>query len=201
MDSELYRQFVHLSGLIFIILAQFIDKTIAGLYFIFISIFFLIYSEYIRREEKRLKILAKLEGKLRDIALTLERKTYRPFMGAFWFYFSLGIVFFLFPLSIASAAGAILAVGDSLSTIIGLNYGKHKIAGKKTLEGSIAFLIGSFIAAIFFVDYTTAVFAAVFATIIELIPAARPLKGLSERHIIDDNWMIPVFTAVFMILI
>ncbi len=201
MRPEQYRQLVHFGGFLFIILAQLIDKHAMALYFILLSVFFLAYSEYAGRGARTLGPLSRIEKKIRDVALMLERGTKRPFMGAFWFYLSLGAVFLLFPLHIASAAGAMLAIGDALSTAIGIRFGKRRISGKKTLEGSSAFFAGSFFAGALFVGYTLAAFAAAFATFIELLPSARPLKRLAEKQIVDDNWMIPVFTATFMALL
>lgn len=200
MAHELYRQAVHFSGLAFVILAQFTGKMFAGIYFLLISAFFLLYSWHIKREERRIILFSKLDARIREAALSLERDMGKPFMGAFWFYFSLGIVFLLFPLDIASAAGAILAVGDSLSTIMGLKFGKHKIIGNKTLEGSLAFFTGSLIASYFFVGPVLATLASALATLAELIPALGSLKNLSGRGIINDNWMVPAITAAFMLV-
>ena len=44
---------------------------------------------------------------------------------------------------IAGAVFAILAFGDGTATIIGKKFGYHKFSNKKSLEGSIAFLIFS----------------------------------------------------------
>jgi dolichol kinase len=201
MNPEIYRQFVHLGGLLFIILAQYIDKTVSALYFLVISAFFLVYSEYVKREASRLSLLSRMESRIRGVALTLERKPVRPFMGAFWFYFSCGIAFLIFPLVIASAACAILAIGDALATIAGNKIGRHRIIGNKTLEGSVAFFAGSFLISFYFLGFYMAAFASVIAAIVELVPAAKPLKKLKEKHIIDDNWMIPILTGAAMFLI
>lgn len=46
---------------------------------------------------------------------------------------------------IAGSVFAILAFGDGFATIVGIKFGRHKIANNKSLEGSLAFFISSFI--------------------------------------------------------
>ena len=50
-----------------------------------------------------------------------------------------------FPKSIALVAIYTLAIGDPMSALVGIKYGKHKLIKKKSLEGSLAFFISSFI--------------------------------------------------------
>jgi len=139
MQTELPRQLVHLSGLLLVILAQFTGRRAAILYFALIALFFLLYSYYIKRREKKDNgLFNKFESRFRDFAFSFERKDEKyPLIGAFWFYTGCSLALALYPLNIASSSCAMLAVGDSLSTLIGKKFGRHKI-GNKTLEGSIA---------------------------------------------------------------
>lgn len=192
MRTELPRQLLHLSGLLFIILAQFIDKEVTITYFFIIALFFLIYSEYIKREEKKLaNILNRLEHRFRDLTLKLERKEYlkNPFQGAFWFYISCAVTLLIFPFHLASAACCMLAVGDSLSTLFGIKFGRHKIRRNKTLEGSLACFLGSFVIGLFFVNPFLSLIGAVAATFAEL----------SQR--INDNLTIPIVSGIAMFLV
>ncbi len=191
MRTELPRQFIHLSGLLFIILAQFIPKEITITYFLLIALFFLSYSLYIRREERKLThFIKRLENKFRDFAMRFEREEYfrAPFQGAFWFYFSCALALLLFPFNIASAACCMLAVGDSLSTLIGVKFGRHKIVKKKTLEGSLALLTSSFVAGMFFVNPVLSFAGALAAAFAELLPK------------INDNLTIPLISGSVMLL-
>ena len=147
------RQLVHLSGLLFILLAQFMNKAASGLLFILIALFFLAYSEHVSRFRKNhgITFLSKIDSKIRGLAFWLERKeTKKPFTGAFWFYMGIGLAFLLFPIKAASVAGAILAVSDSLSTLIGIRFGKHRLIGKKTYEGTSAFFISALLVCLVF---------------------------------------------------
>jgi dolichol kinase len=188
MSNELPRQLVHLSGIVFIILAQFMRRETTILWFALITFFFLLYSWYVRSQEKKLKnFIGRMESKFRDFTLKFERKDANPFSGALFFYLGCTIAFLVFPFSIASAAGAMLAVGDSLSTLVGRKFGRHKI-GSKTLEGAFACFAGSLAAGMFFVAPHIAVIGAAAAALAELIPR------------IDDNLTIPIVAGLVMFL-
>jgi len=98
------------------------------------------------------------------------------------------LVFALFPKEIAALSVLYLAVGDGMATIVGLSFGKHSI-GKKTFEGTIAFIISSFLVS--FVVPSVSIWirgvGAVFAGILEAI-------RLPE----NDNFWIPFGAGVFM---
>jgi len=200
MAREFYRQLIHLSGIFFIFLAQFTGSLIASFYFFLIAATFLIYSYYVKYQQQKLvKLMHRIETKIRDLATSLDRKQIQmPFIGAFWFFFACGVTFLLFPLHIASAATLILAVGDALSTLVGINMGKHRITRNKTVEGSLAMFIGSLLAFIF-IGYL-AIPLAVIATIIEILPDLKPIRRLNERNIVDDNLLIPIICAIAIYL-
>ncbi|MCX6817996.1 MAG: SEC59/DGK1/VTE5 family protein [Candidatus Aenigmarchaeota archaeon] len=188
---ELSRQIVHISGILFIIFAQFIGRETTILYFSLIAAFFFLYSWYIRNQEKRVQnMLSRMESRFRDFTLKFERKDANPFMGAMFFYIGCTIAFIVFPFNIASAAGAMLAVGDSLSTIVGTRLGRHKI-GKtnKSFEGSAACFVGSLLAGVIFVAPHIAVLGAIAAAAAELLPK------------INDNLSIPVVSGLVMLIL
>ena len=189
---------MHLSGIAFVFLARFTGSILTSLYFIMIAVSFLVYSWFVKREEKMLKnFIHRFETRLRNIALGMERNGIsRPFIGAFWFYFSCGLTFLIFPLTIASAACAVLTVGDALSTLVGKKYGKHKIIGKKTMEGSLAFFTGSFFISLVFISPCLALIGAGAGALIELIPEISPLKKFSRKGTLDDNLLIPLLTGL-----
>ncbi|MEM7815528.1 MAG: hypothetical protein QXN71_00215 [Candidatus Aenigmatarchaeota archaeon] len=202
MRNEILRQAVHISGVLFIFFGQFFEKSLTGLFFLLIAFLFLIYSEYITKFEKNKKTLfSRIECRLRDVALMLERKDSRkPFAGAFWFYFGIGLAFLLFPLKAASAAGIVLAVSDSISTVLGLKLGRIKIIGRKTLEGTAAFFITAFIVCFLFFNPLIALFGAIVATFSELLPETKIIYS-KGKGIIDDNLLIPIITGFALALV
>ncbi len=191
--NELPRQLVHLSGLAFIAFAQLVDKATASIIFFLVAFFFFLYGEHVLICEKHERnLLARLECRLRAFALSLERsESRRPFAGAFWFYIGLGLAFLLFPLPAATAAGATLAVSDSLSTAVGSRLGRHSLLGKKTLEGTAAFLISAFFVCLIFVGPLPALTGAAAATLAELLPGTA-WASRNLRNLLDDNLLIPV---------
>lgn len=199
--DETRRQMVHIAGLLFVILAQFTSKWVAAFYFLFIAATLLIYSEHIRREHKRFRgFIKRFEERFRDAVLDLERKEVpRPFVGAFWFFFGCGVTFAVFPLNIASAACAMLAAGDGMSTIIGTRWGRHKILGKKSFEGSLTMLVFSIAAGLFFVSPSAASIGAIAATVFELLPEAKFFQRHRKLGLLDDNLLVPMLAGAAML--
>lgn len=99
-----------------------------------------------------------------------------------------------FPKPISLCAILTLAVADPLSAIIGIKYGKHKWAVGKSIEGSAAFFVSSFIISFGVLLHFTDVYwgwvllltftSSVIISGFELIPLR-----------VDDNLTIPLFTA------
>jgi dolichol kinase len=189
--SELNRQFVHIAGILFIILAQFIGKLIV-IWYALAAAGLLIWSLYIRRQSQ---FLSRIEAKFRPIILKLERDHVNPFIGAMWFFAGSGAAFLIFPHLIASAACTMLAIGDGLATIVGQKWGKHKLLKGKSLEGSLACWFGSLTAAVF-LPFLKVLIGATIATFVELLPALTKHKNL-----IDDNWLIPIVTGIVIWLL
>ncbi len=184
MDTEIPRQMVHLSGLIFVVLAQLVGRGTTIVYFSMITLFFLLYSWYIKHQEKR--FFETIESRFRDFILKFERKDVsNPFTGAMFFYLGFTLTFLIFPVSLASAACAMLAVGDSFSTLVGMKFGRHRI-GRKSLEGSLACFAGSLVSGMFFVPPHISLAGALAACMAELLPK------------LNDNLTIPLASGFVM---
>lgn len=109
-------------------------------------------------------------------------------------YYLLGalVALLLFPKEIALFSMTVLAVGDPAAYIIGSNFGKFRI-GKKSLEGSLAFLTASVIAGFLLsslwddLSVIVIITGAVTGTVVELMPVK-----------INDNLTIPVTASATM---
>ncbi len=103
---------------------------------------------------------------------------------------ALGVVLSLvfFSEVIACVTIATLACADSMATIVGKFYGKVRIPynHKKSLEGSVAFLITAFICAVIYLPLKTALIVSLVSCIIESLP------------IEFDNISIPLGTGLFL---
>jgi len=104
------------------------------------------------------------------------------------------------------AAGILpMAYGDSAGSLIGERYGKraYNLVARKTLEGSIAMLLGSFLSltiglAFFSRFYSLQFSSAILATILTVIVTSLA-EGISPRGI--DNLTIPILGALTFFLL
>lgn len=110
------------------------------------------------------------------------------FTGATYLFISTIICIAVFPRNIAFLSLSFLAIGDTFAAIVGIIFGKRKLLGtKKSLEGSIACFISSFIFALFYINPAIAFLGAFSATIAEF-----------SRIPVDDNIKIPLLAGVVM---
>ena len=125
---------------------------------------------------------------------TFGRKDEYPAFGALTFIFGTFLTTLFFSREVATAAIIILAIGDSASAIISSEIGKTKIflSKYKKLEGFIAGIILSFIAAAPIIGYLPALLGSVGSMIVET---------WDLTNIIDDNISIPLIAGIIMSLI
>ncbi len=198
MANETRRQLIHISGILFVLLAQFLRRELAVMTFLIIAILFLLYAELIRREHSRfLKMLKSFEPRLRTLALGMERTPSSPFRGAMFFYLSAAMVFAFTSLPLASAAVAILAIGDGFATMVGSTIGRFRLIGEKSVEGTLSFFVTSLIAASFFVPWPVAAAGAAAGAVVEAL-LGHPLLKPYHHVGMDDNLLIPLAVAVVM---
>jgi len=194
MRREMLRQAVHLSGFVFVFIL-FASRAM-GLFLLFsLSAFMLLYQEHIKKPKKT----NRLEKLIRHVAFKLVRKdTNKPFLGAFWFYFGIGFSFLVFPIKIAMVSSLILILSDSLSTLIGLRFGSHKLFGSKTIEGSFVFFLSSLIISSYIINPVSGLLCSFFATFAELVPEF--FKNAKHKEIINDNILIPLASGFILLL-
>ena len=201
--GELSRQLVHFSALVFVLLAMFYDKLLIATYLFMIAFSLLLYSFVIWRQQNKIaKTIHRLEKSFKFLVSNFERKdTKIHFIGAYWLFFSCGLLLLFFPLIIAMVACSIVAIADSVSTIIGSSFGKHKIVGRKSIEGSLSFLVSAFIVAYMFTGLWIAIPISIVATVSELLPEFKIFRKLRERELINDNYTVPIITGIVLLVI
>ncbi len=120
-----------------------------------------------------------------------ERETEKelPGKGAITFFIGTLITSVLFYNNIFIVIGGVITLvfGDSISNIAGKTIGKIKIQDK-TLEGSFAGIIISFIYLSILFPFSTALIAAVIGMTMEYLP-------------IEDNYTIPIATGTILMLL
>lgn len=117
-----------------------------------------------------------------------------------WFTLALFLTLLIFPREIAIIALVFLVFGDSAAEIFGLRFGVTKLIGEKSLQGSLAcflfcLIFGWIFAFILNVGFYIVLIGAIVATIIELVP----IKLWNLK--IDDNFTVPIISAIIMTLI
>jgi diacylglycerol kinase (CTP) len=137
------------------------------------------------------------------------KRDFAPFMrdyeldglsGSSWFFFSVLISIALFP-KIAAAIGIIyLAVGDPLASFVGVRWGKTKLPGGKSLEGSLALaVLCSVVGTIVLITAEnlpvgSAILVATVSGITAAVAEWLPIKK------IDDNFTVPILTGALATL-
>ena len=175
MKTETRRQFIHfLFGSFFIALIAVIGVEQG--FFVLAACFGvgLLLSFLLKRGVKIPLVL--------HIVQKVERnyEKHLPGKGALLFFLAALITIILFQeKAIILGALGVAVYGDAASTIFGLKFGKHRIAGKKTLEGTIGGMAASLFFLSFLFQWPIAVATAVIGMLAELLP-------------FDDNFTIPI---------
>ena len=134
---------------------------------------------------------------------------FKPFMrdneehgiaGTTYLLTGVGIVTFIFPRDVVILTLLFLAFADPFASYFGIRYGKDKIFGHKSVQGSLAaFIICTVITAIYLYTHALLVdrilivslFAGLIGALAELIPLGK----------LDDNLTLPVLSGTFLWLL
>ncbi|MBI3034782.1 hypothetical protein HYY71_00520 [Candidatus Woesearchaeota archaeon] len=198
-EFERNRQLFHIFFGIFIVLLVMYDGIIG---FILFFLFGIVDSNGILNSKNTILILIvvglALSYMSRKIKIPIinqllqkferKRELYSfPGKGLIFYLTGAYVSLLLFPRDIAIASIMVLALGDSVSHLYGLHYGRirHPLSKTKFLEGTIAGLIFGFIGAFVFLPWHEAFFASLAAMIVE---AVEIRIGAQQ---VDDNLIIP----------
>lgn len=122
-----------------------------------------------------------------------------PGKGLIFFFIGVLLTVKLFEKDIALAAIMILALGDSISHIVGARYGRIKNIfnwrGHKLFEGTLVGSLCGFIGALLFVPIPEALLGAFGAMIAEV------LEIEFNQNQLDDNLVVPLVAGTVMLLV
>lgn len=126
-----------------------------------------------------------------------ERKGTFPGKGALMLVLGYILVLGLFQKETALAAMTILAVGDSISPLVGMHFGKtkHPLNNIKLLEGTIAGIVAGGLGASLFVPWWQALVSAFVALCVEA------LEIKFHKLMIDDNIIVPLIAGLTIIIL
>jgi dolichol kinase len=114
------------------------------------------------------------------------------FTGALYILLSGLLCILFFEKHIAAAAITFIIVGDVAAAMVGRRWGRHRLRGSKTLEGSLGFLVVALLVAhlIPTIPWTVGTIGAVVATVVEGATIHR-----------DDNLTVPLTAGLIMELL
>lgn len=109
-------------------------------------------------------------------------------------YYLLGcliVVYFFDDINIIMSSLLIMSISDSFAALIGVKYGRTKIYGNKSLEGSFSFFVSTIIILNVFIHNLSGfeyIIISILITLVELFSFYR----------VNDNLTIPVFSAILL---
>lgn len=115
--------------------------------------------------------------------LEREKNYSKPGVQAFWANLGIFLSFLFLGREPAMVSVVVLAIGDAFASIVGMRYGKRKI-GYRSLEGTFAFFLSTFVVLSPFIGFWKAFLVSFFSALVE----ALPLR-------LDDNFTVPVIAG------
>jgi len=117
---------------------------------------------------------------------TMERRDVMPGKGAL--FFALGALFCLtfFSKEVTFVGLVVLSLLDSITTLVGLRFGRTRIYNQKSIEATLAGFLVTTVALLFLVPQGAAILTAAVAAFAELLSP------------VDDNLIVPVVACVIL---
>lgn len=140
----------------------------------------------------------------KTIGVLMKEREHDSMTAATYMLIATAICLGAFDKEVGALAVLYTSVGDPCAAVIGQRFGRIHMAGKKTLEGSIAFAVAA--AAIAVGVGLTATDVGLVAALAG-VGAAAVIEQLSGRirlpviGLLDDNLMVPISAAVVMTLV
>ena len=182
MLAELFRKSIHLAGLVLPVIYLFLDKPTM---LIFIGV--LTGSALV---VELMKWLSPSFGALffRVFAFLLRTHERKGAMtGATYYLISAFLCIFFFSKTLAIVCIFFMILGDLSAALVGKKWGRTKLLGKKSLEGSAACFVVCVAIALVKLNPVIAIVGALVATLVELMPVP-----------IDDNLTVPLISGAVM---
>lgn len=177
--KEIQRKSIHIIGIIVITLDFYFGFIIPTILVLVLSCLYII-SEYLQKKGKHFPIIQNITKiTLRDT----EKTDYAPLL------LSAGVVISLtmFPTPISYCAIIAVILGDGFASLVGQSFGRHKLIFKKSIEGTVAGFVASFVGCVFFISPELALGMSVLAMSVEVLPLGK-----------FDNLAIPIVVGTVL---
>lgn len=194
-DIHLARKLWHFSGVLLIVIIYHNISRDLALQVASLATFVFVSLDILRQHYENVNhILLKA---FQPIMREHERKT---LAGTTYLLTGVLLIVFLFPKDIVVLSLLFLALADPLASYVGLLYGKDKLIGNKSLQGSIAaFLTCTITAAVYFYSHNLMLERLLIVSVLSgLIGAAAELLPIGK---LDDNFTLPVLSAFMLWLL
>lgn len=178
--TELRRKYIHLIGLVVPALYWLTNKQVT---LCFVAFFLLLFTAFEFYRIKRGIPVKEADA----IAKPLIRSHEKRGIGAHVFFAAGAFVVVLaYPQEIAISALLMATLADGGAAVVGSMWGRHKLIGRKTLEGSLTLFLIAIALAVWIVEPLLAAFVgAIVAACVELLP-------------MNDNLTVPVVAGLAM---
>ena len=189
-DLHLMRKSWHFSGVLFIIIAFHNLSRPDALTYIAIASLFALVIEFSRFRFKNFNRAVQ-----KVLAPVLRTNEMNSFSGLTAMLIGCWIAIWVFPKSIVTLSLYFLATADPIASYFGLKYGKDKLIGPKTLQGTIAaFLICFILSLSYYYARDLMQDRLLIASLLSGLAGA--LSELIAIKKLDDNFTIPVFGSL-----
>ncbi len=189
---HLARKIYHVVGVAFIVILYLTLSRMASLTLLGSAILIFVPLDYLRRKIPVLQNIA-----LKGFGPVLRKDEEKTLSGMSMMMVGIFITAYLFPPSIVILSLLLLGLGDPISSIVGTIYGKDKIVGNKSLQGTLAGFVVCTVASFTYFVYTgimserllfVSLLAGLIGAISELVPIGR----------LDDNFTIPIMSSTLL---
>lgn len=188
-DLHISRKIWHLTATGLLIVAFNFFKPQTFWILILLAIAAIIPLDYFRRRNPELnRFVLKIAGPL------MRQHEFKRLSGVSWLLTGFALIMFLYKREIVNVAMLFLAFGDPIASYFGIRFGKDKLVGNKTLQGTMAGFVVCTLVALVYYYYNNIMLDRVLivAPLSGLIGALAELVPVGKM---DDNFTFPVISA------
>ncbi len=194
-DLHIARKLWHMFGVLLVATCHYYLSTDQALRAMAVGAFICVTADVMRHQVKTLNDWA-----LRIFGPFMREHERNGLAGTTYLVLGTFLIIWWFPREIVSLTLLFLAVADPLASFFGILYGKDKLIGSKSLQGSFAaFVACTVIAALFFLGHNmmmerlliVSLLAGLSGAFSELLPVGR----------LDDNFTFPLVNSAMLLAI